>query len=237
MSNTSTIKKSVPGGLLIAIEGIDGAGKTTLADALYGSFDAAGLRVHKSKEPTFGPWGMKVRNGNAAGRLAAEEEVRYLIQDRQQHVAEVIKPELELGSIVILDRYYPSTAAYQGAAGQNVAELLELNSFAPVPDVIFVLDLDPRIGLERIRKRGDVPNIFETTETLTRCREIFLSMPLGTRRVLDASGSADRVLREAWKYLLVAVGDKAAALFNLSPKAAELVLNIGCAVPKLDWDC
>jgi dTMP kinase len=235
MNSFGSQKKIVPGGLLIAIEGIDGGGKTTLADALLHSFESAGVRVHKSKEPTFGPWGMKVRNGNAEGRLDAEEEVRYLILDRQQHVNEVIKPELSLGGVVILDRYYPSTAAYQGAAGQDVDRLLEMNSFAPVPDVIFVLDIDPATGLDRIRGRGDVPNIFETTETLTRCRELFLSMPLSSRRVIDASGTVESVLREAWKVLLVVIADKAAALRGFSPEAADLVLDIGGAIPNLDW--
>lgn len=236
MNNLSSRKKVVPGGLLIAIEGIDGGGKTTLADALFHNFESSGVRVHKSKEPTFGPWGMKVRTGNAAGRLDAEEEVHYLLLDRQQHVDEIIKPELSRGSVVILDRYYPSTAAYQGAAGQDVEELLRMNSFAPVPDIIFVLDVHPDVGLNRIRRRGDVPNIFETTETLTRCRELFLTMPLDTRRVIDASGSAESVLREAWKLLLVVIADKAAAVSGFSPEAAELILDIGGAVPSLDWN-
>ncbi|RBC16462.1 dTMP kinase, partial [Xanthomonas oryzae pv. oryzae] len=75
-----------PGGLLIAIEGIDGAGKTTLARRLTTTLEAAGARVVLSKEPTNGPWGTKLRQSAATGRLSADEEAELLIRDRHEHV-------------------------------------------------------------------------------------------------------------------------------------------------------
>lgn len=102
-----------PGGLLIAIEGIDGAGKTTLARRLTTTLEAAGARVVLSKEPTNGPWGTKLRQSAATGRLSADEEAELLIRDRHEHVDTLIAPALARGDIVILDRYFPSMVAYQ----------------------------------------------------------------------------------------------------------------------------
>lgn len=199
---------TLPGGLLIAIDGIDGAGKTTLASGLRQRLESVGAGVVQSKEPTAGPWGMKLRESAAAGRLSPEEELHLLLLDRQQHVDEVIRPALEAGQIVILDRYFPSTVAYQGAAGLPVSELLEANSFAPDPDVLLVLDVDPAEGLARIRARGDTPNHFETTDNLTRCRTIFLGLDVANMRVIDASRDASSVLDEAHSRVLLEIARK-----------------------------
>ncbi|NEL79734.1 MAG: dTMP kinase, partial [Xanthomonas perforans] len=162
-----------PGGLLIAIEGIDGAGKTTLARSLATTLEAAGARVVLSKEPTNGPWGTQLRQSAATGRLSADEEAELLIRDRHEHVDTLIAPALARGDIVILDRYFPSMVAYQGAAGLPLDDLLDRNAFAPRPDVLLLLDLPPPTGLARIRARGDAPNHFETQDNLERCRSIF----------------------------------------------------------------
>ena len=221
----------IPGGLLIAVEGIDGAGKTTLAHALTAQFSAAGVPVNVSKEPTRGPWGVVLRESAASGRLNPQEELRLLLLDRRQHVEELIAPALARNEVVILDRYYPSTAAYQGASGLDVNWLLEQNAFAPVPDVVLLLDVDPVEGLRRIRARGDTPNLFETHAALTACRDIFLSMPLPTRTVIDASQSADDVQCAAWQGILRVAAQKSHQAFGLSVAGAEAVLAIGRAVP------
>lgn len=116
--------------------------------------------------------------------------------------------------MVLLDRYYPSTAAYQGTAGLDVTALLEQNSFAPFPDVVLVLDLSPDEGLRRIGARGDSPNHFEIEVALAAARKIFLSMPLPTRRVIDASRSFDTVGKAAWVEILVVVTKKAKGAFG-----------------------
>ncbi|HBN54534.1 MAG TPA: dTMP kinase, partial [Stenotrophomonas sp.] len=147
-------KEHIPGGLLIAIEGIDGAGKSTLARGLADLLEQAGAGVVLSKEPTDGPWGTRLRASAATGRLSPEEEVDLLLRDRRQHVEERVVPALERGEVVILDRYFPSMVAYQGAAGLPVDELLHLNAFAPRPHLLLLLDLPPATGLARIRARG-----------------------------------------------------------------------------------
>lgn len=227
MTNTT-----IPGGLLIAVEGIDGAGKTTLARSLAERLRTSDVPVVLDKEPTAGPWGMKLRASAASGRLDPDEEVRLLLADRRQHVDEVIGPALARGEVVILDRYYPSMAAYQGAVGVPVSEILAANDFAPEPDVTLVLDISPALGLARIRARGDAPNAFETEESLAACRKLFLAMPLPSRQVIDAQRSADDVLRAAAQAVLRALAVKLGPE-GLTVENAERVRSLGVAVTAL----
>lgn len=201
----------IPGGLLIAIEGIDGAGKTTLAHSLRDSLSTEGYTVNLSKEPTNGPWGTQMRASASTGRLTPEEELRLLILDRRQHVDELIAPALARGEIVILDRYFPSNVAYQGAAGLGTDSLMQANAFAPRPDLLLLLDLEPEVGLARIRLRGDKPNHFETADNLDRCRSIFRDMALPHTAVIDATVSADFVAAEATDRSKHAIARKLAA--------------------------
>lgn len=130
-----------------------------------------------SKEPTDGPWGAKLRATAATGRLPAEEELELLLRDRRDHVEQLIAPALAAGKVVILDRYYFSTMAYQGSRGMDPAEIRRLNeAFAPVPDLLFILDLDVGTALSRIGGRGDTANEFEKHDSLSKCREVFLSL-------------------------------------------------------------
>lgn len=159
------------------VEGIDGAGKTTCASALAQWCGERGIACVFSKEPTSGPWGKKLRE-SAEARLSLDEELDLFYKDRAQHVQDSIQPALEAGGVVILDRYYWSTAAYQGARGADIAKILRYNEERfPIPDLVLLLDLPVEVGQERIRKRGDEPNQFENAEYLSKCREIFLKLP------------------------------------------------------------
>ncbi|MGN6518776.1 MAG: dTMP kinase [Dokdonella sp.] len=214
-----------PKGLLIAIEGIDGAGKTTLAHSIVTELmRTPGQRAIYSKEPTHGPWGQRVRESAHTGRLSLEQEVEFLEKDRQQHVAEVIEPELRKGVHVVLDRYFYSTAAYQGAAGADVISMLERNlEFAPRPDVTILLDLPVDVGLERIRRRGDKPNSFETVDTLSRCREIFLAIQLPEVVRINASMSIDEVHNLAMGNIYRVKAEQAIAEHGFTVEAAEKI--------------
>ncbi|HEY4145666.1 dTMP kinase [Pinirhizobacter sp.] len=195
----------IPGGFVLAIEGIDGAGKTTLAASLGAVLRKVGLGVTIGKEPTAGTWGTRLRQSAIEGRLDAADELRYLLLDRREHVESVIAPALERGEVMILDRYYPSTVAYQGAAGLDVHQLLAENDFAPRPDLLLVLDVEPGEGLSRIRARGDKPNHFEDADNLARCRAIFLEPGLLEATIIDASSDAATVLAVARELIYQAV--------------------------------
>jgi dTMP kinase len=189
-------------GLCIAIEGIDGSGKTTHSRLLADWLQERGYECIVEHEPTNGPWGRKLRESAATGRLSPEDELEYFLRDRRQHVEEVIAPALAAGKVVILDRYYFSTMAYQGARGFDPAEIRRRNEeFAPVPDLLLVLDLEVDAALERIGARGDTANEFEKRDSLQKCREVFLSLsdePFV--RVISTKGTPDEVevaIREA----------------------------------------
>lgn len=189
-------------GRLIVVEGIDGAGKSTQVRRLAQALAADGRTVITSREPTDGPWGRKLRASAESARMSLADELHAFIEDRKQHVAEVIRPALAAGSIVLLDRYYFSTMAYQGARGADVAEIRRANeAIAPRPDLVLLVDFDPQIALTRIREsRGDVPNEFEQLDQLRAIRKIFLDTAAadGTFRIIDGHGSADEVFARLW---------------------------------------
>lgn len=182
-------------GLFIVIEGIDGTGKSTQSRLLGDWFSSQGREVVLSREPTAGPWGKKVRESGATGRLSPEDELQYFLNDRRQHVEELIAPSLAAGKVVILDRYYFSTMAYQGARGFDPAEIRRKNeSFAPVPDLLLIMDLEVETALHRIGVRGETANEFEKKDNLERCRDIFLSLrDENFVRVINADQSETQV--------------------------------------------
>jgi dTMP kinase len=164
-------------GFFVVIEGIDGAGKSTQAKRLGERLTARGEKVVLSREPTMGQWGKQLRASAQTGRLSIEEEVELFLKDRREHVNELILPRLREGCVVIVDRYYFSTAAYQGARGVDPQELIRRNEeFAPEPDLLVLFDLPVEDGLSRVRARGDKADHFEQVEQLRRVREIFLSI-------------------------------------------------------------
>ncbi|MDP4625934.1 MAG: dTMP kinase [Akkermansiaceae bacterium] len=181
--------------MFIVFEGIDGTGKSTQARRLADHFRSQGREVVLSREPTDGPWGTLLRNSAQTGRLSPEEELETFLKDRRQHVEELISPALAAGKVVILDRYYFSTMAYQGLRGFDTAQIRRDNeAFAPVPDLLLILDLDVDTALTRIGARGDTANEFEQRSNLASCRETFLSLrnePFA--RVIDTNASPDEV--------------------------------------------
>ncbi len=163
--------------LLVAVEGIDGAGKSSAIARIKERAEAAGREVILGREPTLGPFGKRLRESARTGRLSLEEELELFLKDRRQHVDEVIAPGLHRGALVLLDRYYFSSAAYQGARGADPDAILDLNeAFAPLPDLVLLLDLEPELALERVCKRGGGADAFEKLEELREVRRIFLAL-------------------------------------------------------------
>ena len=182
-------KPSGTDGYLIVIEGIDGTGKSTQATMLAEALRKSGREVVQSFEPTNGPWGKKLRESATTGRLSIEDELEYFINDRREHVEQLIIPTIKSGGIVILDRYYFSTMAYQGARGIDPEAIRVRNeTFAPQPDILIILDLDVDIALQRIGVRDGEANEFEKRESLDFCRKLFLSLKDETYAyVIDAN--------------------------------------------------
>lgn len=181
--------------ILIAVEGIDGAGKTTQVLMLKNALEAIGEAVVVSKEPTDGQWGRIIRESASAGRHPAEHELDLFIRDRTEHVSGLINPALELGQVVILDRYFYSTIAYQGCRGMNPTDVEEqMRSRFPTPDAVFILDITPELSTFRIaHSRGETPNYFEERGNLARAREIFNKLRGAEIHLINGSDSRERV--------------------------------------------
>jgi len=167
-------------GLLVVFEGIDGSGKTTQANLLFGYLKKRGFDVVLSKEPTDSKYGKKIHKLAQGERAAVKpmDEYHLFMNDRRVHVENLIKPELKHKKIVILDRYYLSTIAYQGALGLDPQKIkVENESFAPIPDIVFLFKVSSRVGLRRIQKeRNEKPNLFEQEEYLSRVNQLFDSL-------------------------------------------------------------
>lgn len=178
-------------GLLIAVEGIDGSGKTTQVQLLTEFFQAAGQTVVRSKEPTDGPWGRMIRQSASTGRMSLDRELAAFIADRKEHVKDKIAPALARGETVILDRYFYSTIAYQGARGKDTEQLLAMMlEIAPKPDAVILLDVPAAIGLGRIEEgRGETPNAFEDKKNLQAARQIFLQLATTQPNIIRIDGT------------------------------------------------
>lgn len=182
-------------GKLIAFEGIDGSGKSTQARLFADWLEARGREVVRTREPTDGPWGRKIREARFTQRLSPEDELDAFLEDRRLHVAELIRPALARGAVVVIDRYYYSTVAYQGARGLDPKALFERNrAFAPKPDLVVLVDVEPGLSVERIQARGEGQDLFETLGALTDVRQRFLAMASEPHVTLvDGSGSPEVV--------------------------------------------
>src|SRR5690625_7420994 len=104
-------------GILLAFEGVDGAGKTTQVKLLEEALKNAGENVVVSKEPTEGAWGQKIRKSASSGRLPLHEELEAFIEDRTEHIKKLIEPRLEQGKRDVLDRWFYRTVSCQVSRG------------------------------------------------------------------------------------------------------------------------
>ncbi len=189
-------------GLLISVEGIDGTGKTTQVRLLRKWFEEHGREAVALKEPTGGKYGKEIASQATAGALKDPgEELRLFMLDRQEDVRCNIKPALDEGKVVIMDRYYQSNMAYQGARGLDVRRIKEENEkFAPAPDLVIVLDISPGRSLARVKACRDIVGHFENEAYLEKVREIFLRIGHGPNAVIiDAGAPVEEVHRRIVK--------------------------------------
>lgn len=165
-------------GKLIIFEGTDGTGKSTQIQLLADYLKQNNYPVIVTREPTDSQYGKRIRAlYSNREEVSRREELQLFIDDRKEHVETLLLPELELGKIVLCDRYFLSTVAYQGAIGFDPEEIYKLNSFAPEPDIALLFELPPEKSVERITaSRGDMLNDFEQVDSLMKVRAIFDKM-------------------------------------------------------------
>ncbi len=162
---------------MIVFEGIDGGGKTTQARHLQAILKEGEFEVLYFREPSDSRWGKIIREKSVEeDSLTPQEELDLFVKDRRENVANNLSPALAEKRIVILDRYYFSTIAYQGAKGIDPEAIRMMNeSFVIAPDLVFILDVKADLGLERIQGRGQRDLLFEREDYLRKVRELFFS--------------------------------------------------------------
>jgi len=195
-------------GLLVTCEGIDGSGKSTAARALVEELRARGRDARLHVEPTRSWLGEAVRRGFQED-VAPWSEALLFMADHATHVRDV-RVELAQGALVVSDRWSDSTFAYQGAALGDMEVLRRIEApFDLTPDLTLLFDLDPRVALERVGKRGLDKEKFEHEEFLAKVRANYLRLAKDEPArfvVLDAARPAADVLRDALAALLARVG-------------------------------
>lgn len=198
-------------GILIAFEGIDGTGKSTQIRLLAEELKGMGLEVVETREPTTGKYGSKIRelfvNREA---VSLEEELRLFMEDRREHVEKLIEPALRQGKIVLTDRYYFSTAAYQGAAGHDAESILAANeAFAPQPDLVLLLTLAPAESVNRIKNhRNEALNDFEQENELRKVAAIFEGIQRDYIVAVNAAAGVSEVHTEIMHIVKQLLGEK-----------------------------
>ncbi len=180
------LKRGVPWavlpGTLLALEGGEGAGKSTQSRLLVAWLQEAGLEVVVTHEPGATALGARVRALLLDGeQVSPRAEALLYAADRAHHVATVVRPALERGAVVVTDRFVDSSLAYQGAgrdlAVDDVAKLSRWATDDLRPDLVLLLDVDPDVGLQRARQTG-APDRLEQ-ESLAfhrRVRQAFLDL-------------------------------------------------------------
>lgn len=197
-------------GLFITFEGIEGCGKTTQITRLANSLDKQGLDIVVTREPGGCQISDKIRSillDSTHEAMVPETELLLYTAARAQHIAQVVRPALEQGKIVLCDRFCDATLAYQGFGRHlDIKIINQLNQYAcqgVSPDMTLLLDLPAETGLGRARSRNAQSDHLdedrfeqESLEFHQRIRDAYLQFSLQQSeriKVIDATGDFDAV--------------------------------------------
>jgi dTMP kinase len=196
-------------GRFITLEGIEGAGKSTLQRLLADTLTARGRVVCATREPGGTPLAEEIRSVALTRRsegMPATTELLLMFAARAAHVAQRIAPALERGEWVLCDRFTDATRAYQGAGrgipARTIEALAEIAHPGLTPDLTLLLDLPPQTGLARARQRQQGGDRFEdeALEFFTRVRQGYLDIARSAPQrfcILDATAAQTDLLAAA----------------------------------------
>jgi dTMP kinase len=181
--------------VLITFEGIEGSGKSTLIGALETELRAAGVDVLVTREPGGTLLGDRLRSifVDPATRIAPLSEAFLINASRAELIIEVIAPALKAGRVVLCDRFFDATIAYQGfGRGLDVEMLIRLSLAATqsiAPDLTFLLDIPAELSHERVRARGGVDRLEREDDAFhARVREGYLELARRFERIVILDG-------------------------------------------------
>ncbi|MCG2869806.1 MAG: dTMP kinase [Vulcanisaeta sp.] len=198
--------------MFIAIEGIDGSGKSTVISRLRDRLVDRGFRVHVTSEPSQSPIGRLIRDWLLKQNAdVAHPSVFALlfVADRVQHYYGEVKPMLDRGYLVISERYMESTLAYQGAMGLPMDWLIELHRFVPRPDLTIILDVPVNVAMSRLSSRRRL-EVFEINrDFLERVRELLLRRALELNYpVINGERDVNAVVDEVFNIVIKHLGHR-----------------------------
>ncbi|WP_061219166.1 dTMP kinase [Leptospira weilii] len=197
--------------IFAVFEGIDGSGKSTLCKSLVEKLVERGIPSVNFTEPTnfeTGKYLRKFLRGEI--ELGREEQINAFLNDREESLRQNILPSLESGRNVLLDRYMYSTAAYQSDDDLLPESIIEKNlrrNFK-IPDLLFYLDLSPEIALERLNRRKEEKERFETLVQLEKIHSAYEKiLPKETIRI-DGEKGQDEIVLECLEIFLKNINRK-----------------------------
>lgn len=232
-------------GVFITFEGGDGSGKSTQASMLASRLRSAGYTVLHTREPGGTDVGLEIRELvlHHNGDIVPRAEALLYAADRAHHVATVVRPALEAGTVVLQDRYLDSSVAYQGVGRDlDAAEIRELSLWATenlLPDLTVLLDIDEadaRGRLDAAKKRFDRLEA-EASDFHARVRTAFLALAEVERDrflVVDAGLSAERLADEIARKVEQLLAERGIAPATASIDRGEHVDANSAQVPNAD---
>lgn len=190
--------------LFIAVDGIDGSGKSEIVKMLHNYIFSKHkkYRILTTREPTHGRYGNKIRKmlrKEKDPKSSNQKLLELFVQDRREHLKKTMEPFLKSSNknemnIVVCDRYYYSTIAFQSAQGLSTKEIIAKNKGFKKPDIAFILDVEPKIAMERIKHRQKEK--FEQIEFMEKIRANFLKLPRLLKdniKIINSSKSLNEV--------------------------------------------
>ncbi len=189
--------------LFIVFDGLDGSGKGEMIKRLKEHLSEKKLKILVTKEPTDGYYGKEIREilkKEKDPKRGAERCLALFVADRKEHLINEVEPFLEQdNAIVICDRYYYSSIAFQHTQGMEMEQVIFPNMAFKTPDIAFILDLPADAAVKRIDKRGEDKEKFEQLSFMKKLRENFLKLKEvidDNIKIIDASKSKDKVFEQ-----------------------------------------
>ncbi len=193
------MQKNTYPGIFIIFEGLDGSGQSTQAKLLRDFLIKKRYKAVLTKEPTLdSEAGKKIREILTEKTVIESARLQELfVEDRKEHLKNLIIPALKNGKIVISDRYFFSTFAFGAADGLDLKWLIKINDDFLLPDLTFILKVSPKICIQRIEKRGKGIKFFEKKEKLAKVWQFYQTFPKKFENVMVING--EKPIEEVFK--------------------------------------